>query len=163
MILASFCGEQLLTAKNKDGLKAMEVAESLRNFSCANTLQVCERNIMYQNAMIFRDQQEGKTPRQSHRASARGDVSPRVYPGEQEMPRRNPNVKTFAEDLSNENEYDSEVDSDAYGDQEGPYQHLDYQRHIKKAYTQRNRERRAMMHEHEYRQKTERDRKHEMR
>ena len=63
MVLAPFCGQQLMTAKNKEGLNPMEQAQKLRNYSCVNTLQVCERSIVYQNAMLYRDQQQGKDPR----------------------------------------------------------------------------------------------------
>lgn len=98
----------------------MEVAESLRNFSCANTLQVCERNIMYQNAILYRDQKEGRGG--GGGASSRpGSSRPGGMQGP--SPKRNPNVKTFQED----SEMMGDPDEDEFEEEE-PY-HLEYEKH----------------------------------
>jgi len=48
-------GEQLFQTQNKEGLRAVDICEQRRNYACLQTLQVVERNIAYQNAMMMRD------------------------------------------------------------------------------------------------------------
>lgn len=65
----------------------------------------------------------------------------------QNVPKRNPHVKRFADDNISENSYGME--------------NLDLDQHYTQAYSQRNQEMKALTHEREYRSKTNRDRQME--
>lgn len=53
--LGSFCSEQLIKTRNKEGMRAFEVAQQMKHFACQNALHLLERNILYQNALLLRD------------------------------------------------------------------------------------------------------------
>ena len=58
VVLASFVSEQLFAAKNRDGMTALDIAESLRYKGCAQTLTVLQRNVVFRNAISQRDQED---------------------------------------------------------------------------------------------------------
>ena len=102
--LTNFGGMELFVQKNRYGLRAIEIAQKMRNYECFEVLQKLERNVTYQNALLEREVQALDSIRatKSYRTPAAGATmgylgSGANYPqmssrrGPQAMSRRMPN------------------------------------------------------------------------
>jgi ankyrin repeat protein len=47
IILTNFGGMELFVQKNRYGLRAIEIAQKMRNYECFEVLQKLERNVTY--------------------------------------------------------------------------------------------------------------------
>ena len=59
--------------KNRYGLRAIEIAQKMRNYECFEVLQKLERNVQYQNAILEREIQGMDYPSSKAAKSARMD------------------------------------------------------------------------------------------
>ncbi len=57
ILLSNFGGMELCAQRNRYGLRALEIAEKMRNYECFEVLQKLERNVKYQNAILEREVQ----------------------------------------------------------------------------------------------------------
>jgi ankyrin repeat protein len=76
IILTNFGGMELFVQKNRYGLRAIDIAQKMRNYECFEALQKLERNVSYQNALLEREVQamDSVRPSKSYRLPTGADM-----------------------------------------------------------------------------------------